>query len=110
MAPCSASSSSPPVPRPRCSSSASSQSRPTEAGFLQRAVKGHASAEDVRVLLEGAARGNPAAAHGFEVGILALETVDERLPRAVLWCAFSAGVQPRREWDLSEAERATRME
>src|SRR4051794_35046203 len=37
MAPRSASSSSPPMPRPRCSSSACTQTRPTEAGFLQRA-------------------------------------------------------------------------
>ena len=55
-------------------------------------------------LLEVAARDNPAAAHGFGATATALASIDERLPRAVLRCAFTACIRPSREWDLPEDE------
>ncbi len=73
-------------------------------------LKDHAAAEDVRALLEVAARGNPAAAHGFGAAAITLASFDERLPRAVLRCAFTACIRPSREWDLAENEVAARSE
>lgn len=65
---------------------------------------------DVRGLLEVATREEPAAAHGFGVVAPTLASLDERLPRAVLRCAFTACVRPRREWDLAEGQAAVRAE
>ena len=66
--------------------------------------------DDVRVLLEVAAAGNHAAAHGFGAAAGALEAVDGRLPRAILRCAFNACVIEKRVWDLSQGEIAERAE
>lgn len=71
-------------------------------------LKDRAATGDVRALLEVAARDNPAAAHGFDVAALA--SIDERLPRAVLRCAFAACIQPSRDWDLPEEEVTARSE
>src|SRR5262249_45765812 len=65
---------------------------------------------DVRALLEVAARGNPAAAHGFGAAAITLVSIDERFPRAVLRCAFAACIRPSREWKLPEEEIAARSE
>ncbi|MDI6739235.1 MAG: ATP-binding protein, partial [Candidatus Edwardsbacteria bacterium] len=65
------------------------------------ALKDRSGTEDVRALLEVAAR-NPAAAHGFGAAAITLASIDERLPRAVLRCAFAASIRPRREWELHE--------
>jgi len=73
-------------------------------------LKDRAAAEDVRALLEVAARDQPAAAHGFGAAAITLASIDERLPRAVLRCAFAACIRPKREWDLTEDEAATRSE
>jgi hypothetical protein len=70
----------------------------------------HAAVGDVRGLLEVAAREEPAAAHGFGVAATTLASMDERLPRAVLRCAFAACIRPNREWDLPEGEAAARAE
>jgi len=66
--------------------------------------------EDVRALLEIAARDNHAAAHGFGAAISVLETIDARLPRAFLRCALTACILPDREWDLPAEEVAARAE
>jgi hypothetical protein len=68
------------------------------------ALRHRLTPEDVRALLEVAAAGNHAAAHGFGAAVAALEAVDSRLPRAVLRCAFSACVVEDRIWDASQEE------
>ena len=62
--------------------------------------------DDVRTLLEAAGDDNPAAAQGFAYVAAALASIDERLPRAVLRCAFAASVKPHRRWGLSDEEYA----
>lgn len=64
----------------------------------------------VRALLQAAVRDDQAAAHGFGAAATTLASIDERLPRAVLRCAFSACVWPSREWDLSREEVAARSD
>jgi hypothetical protein len=66
--------------------------------------------EDVRTILEVAASENPAAAHGFGATATTLASVDERLPRGVLRCAFAACIQEKRGWDLPEEEIAAMSE
>jgi hypothetical protein len=75
---------------------------------MTHVAKCNASAADLRGLLEVAARDNPAAAHGFGVVVATLASMDERLPRAVLRCAFAACIRPNREWDLPEGDLAAR--
>jgi hypothetical protein len=69
-------------------------------------LKGHTVRDDVRSLLQVAARGDPAAAHGFGTTATALASIDERLPRALLRCAFAACIRSRHKWDLPEDELA----
>ena len=66
--------------------------------------------EDVRALLTIAARDDPAAAHGFGASASVLSAIDEHLPLSMLRCAFTACIQPNREWDLPEKELAGRIE
>lgn len=73
-------------------------------------LKHIAAPEDVKILLEAAASGDPAAAHGFGVTATTLASADARLPRAVLRCAFAACIRERREWDLPEEEIAAMCE
>lgn len=73
------------------------------AGLIQ-ALRHRLTPEDVRALLEMAAAGNHAAAHGFGAAVAALEAVDSRFPRAVLRCAFSACVVEDRIWDAPQVE------
>src|SRR5438046_2954629 len=58
-------------------------------------LRNHFAMEDVRTLLEAAGDENPAAAQGFVYVAAALVSIDERLPRAVLRCAFAARLRPR---------------
>jgi len=62
--------------------------------------------DDVRALLEIAAGDHHAAAHGFGAAIVALNTCDVRLPRALLRCALGACIVPVRKWDISDEEKA----
>ncbi|WP_205676616.1 hypothetical protein [Aquitalea aquatilis] len=71
------------------------------AGLIH-ALRYRSTQEDVRSLLEVAATGSHAAAHGFGTSAAVLADVDSRLPRAVLRCAFSASVVENRAWDASE--------
>lgn len=73
------------------------------AGLIH-ALRLRSTAEDMRSLLEVAARGNHAAAHGLGTSVAVLATVDSRFPRAVLRCAFSACVVENRVWDASQEE------
>lgn len=73
-------------------------------------LKDRTATGDVRALLEIAARDDPAAAQGFGAAATALGAIDERLPRALLRCAFAACIQPSREWKLPEEEVAARLE
>jgi hypothetical protein len=73
-------------------------------------LKNRFSIEDVRTVLKAAGDDNPAAGQGFPTVAAALAAIDERLPRAVLRCAFAACVQPHRLWGLSEDEYAARCE
>ena len=73
------------------------------AGLIH-ALRHRSTAEDMRSLLEVAATGNHAAAHGLGTSVAVLATVDSRLPRAVLRCAFSACVVENRVWDASQEE------
>ncbi|WP_154661148.1 NACHT domain-containing protein [Microvirga lotononidis] len=61
----------------------------------------------LRILLEIAARESPAGAHGFVVAASDLASLDERIPKAIMRCAFAAAVQPARFWNDS-GEEATR--
>ena len=58
----------------------------------------------LRILLEIAARTNPAGAHGFAVATTNLADLDERIPKAILRCALAAAVKPVKQWDASEEE------
>ena len=73
------------------------------AGLIH-ALRHRSMPEDVRSLLEVAATGNHASAHGFGASIAVLAAVDSRLPRAVLRSAFSACVVENRVWDASQEE------
>lgn len=73
------------------------------AGLIH-ALRHRSTTEDVRSLLEVAARGNHAAAHGLGTSVSVLAAVDSRLPRSILRCAFSACVVEERVWDASEEE------
>ena len=73
-------------------------------------LKCRATPGDLRTLLEVAARDDPAAAQGFGVAATTLASIDERLPRAVLRCAFAACIRPSREWNFPEKEVAARSE
>lgn len=66
--------------------------------------------EDVRVVLEAAGDDNPAAANGFVAVAGLVADVDERLPPAVLRCAFVACVRPHRDWRQPESDYAARLE
>ncbi len=66
--------------------------------------------EDFRKLLETAARPDPAAAHGFGVVSHALASRDERLPRALLRCAFAACIRSNGNGSLTEEEIAVRAQ
>ncbi len=73
-------------------------------------LRNHAGGTDVRTLLEVAANDNPAAAHGFGAVAPTLATIDERLPRAILRCAFAARIQPWHHWRVSEDQIAETAE
>lgn len=69
-----------------------------------------AAPTDIRALLDVAAREDPAAAHGFRAAAAALDALDEKLPRAILRCAFAARRYVRRDWDLPEEEHEARKD
>ena len=73
------------------------------AGLIQ-ALRHRLTSDDVRLLLEVAATGNHAAAHGFGTSVAVLADIDSRLPRSVLRCAFCASVVKNRAWDASQEQ------
>lgn len=70
------------------------------------AAKDDRRPEAIRGILEIAARGNPAAAHGFGVVAPVLSSIDERLPRAVIRCGFAACIRRWRDWSADDDKRA----
>jgi len=72
-------------------------------------LKDRSATGDVRALLEAAAH-QPSTAHGFGAVAVMLASIDERLPRAILRCAFAASIRPRREWELREEGVEARLE
>lgn len=62
----------------------------------------------VRTLLGIAARRSPAGAHGFAAAAARLAERDERIPQAIIRCAFVACVRPDHQWDVSEEEAGRR--
>jgi hypothetical protein len=77
---------------------------------MAHSLKDRSATGDLRALLEIATRDNPAAAHGFGAAATTLASVDERLPRSALRCAFAASIRSSREWDLPKEEVAARSE
>ncbi len=67
-------------------------------------LKNRAASESVRDLLEVTIRDDQAAAHGFGAAATTLASIDERLPRAVLRCAFAACIRARHQWNLQKEE------
>lgn len=65
---------------------------------------------NMRTLLEVAAGGNHAAAHGFGAALNALHATDERLSRAVLRCAMRACIVPVSKWDAPDEEKIILIE
>jgi hypothetical protein len=88
------------------------QYNPIAIAFVGTALllKNRFDMADVRTLLEAAGDDNPAAAQGFYYVAGVIAETDEHLPRAVLRCAFSACVQPSRNWDTSEEDHKARLD
>lgn len=68
------------------------------------AVKHGVTTLKLRDLLDIAANGNPAAAHGLLASIPAVVEIDERLPCALVRCAFTSCIRPNTYWDTPEDE------
>jgi hypothetical protein len=66
--------------------------------------------KDVHTLLEVAADENPAVAQAFVYVAAALSAIDERLPRAILRCAFAACQRPYRLWGVKDEEYEASVE
>ncbi len=62
---------------------------------MTAAVRHGGGLADARPLLELAAQGDPAAAHGFGAAMDVLLAIDPRLPKALLRCAFIGNIRPR---------------
>ena len=71
---------------------------------MVHAVKHGVTTLTLRDLLDIAASGNPAAAHGLRASAAAVAEIDERLPRALVRCAFASCVRPNTRWDAPEDE------
>lgn len=63
--------------------------------------------EHIHGILEIAAHGDPAAAHGLGPVADVLASIDERLSRAVLRCAFASCIQRRRNRDATDEGRSS---
>ncbi len=79
------------------------------AGMLF-ALRVRSNPDDIRQVLDIAARDSAAAAHGLGAAIASLLTIDERLPQSILRCAFAACIRPRHARRLPDEERARRAE
>ena len=74
---------------------------------LANVLKHENTPQNERRLLELAA-GDAAGGSGFRVTAPTLAEIDERLPRAILRCAFSANVRLHHTWDLRVDEKIAR--
>ena len=68
------------------------------------AIKHGVTTLRVRDLLDVAVGGKPAAAHGLRAAATTVAEIDERLPRALLRCAFASCVWAKRDWNTPDAE------
>ena len=64
-----------------------------------------ATFENVRLVLDAVSRGEAQIAAGLKTVVSVLEGADERLPRAVLRCAFAGCIRPSLRGDLSKEMR-----
>lgn len=71
---------------------------------MVHAVKHGVTTLKIRDLLDIAASGNAAAAQGLRASAAAVAEIDERLPRALVRCAFASCVRPNTRWDTPEDE------
>ena len=71
---------------------------------MVHALKDRAAPQDLRNLLESAARDDPAAAHGLGASAAVLASYDERMPPAILRCALQACIRPTRDRNTSDEE------
>ncbi|MET4016060.1 hypothetical protein [Bradyrhizobium sp. S3.2.12] len=72
---------------------------------LANALKHENTPQNRRRLLE-LATGDAAGGRGFQATAPILAEIDERIPRAILRCAFGANVRQRHVWDMTEEKRA----
>jgi hypothetical protein len=72
---------------------------------LVHETKRNTTSDNVRLILEAVSNGDGLIASGLKTVVGILESLDERLPRAVLRCAFAGCVRPSLRGDLSEAKR-----
>ena len=88
------------------------QFNPIATGFagISELYRRDPTTERLRILLEVAARPNPAAVHGFSAVALKLAAINERLPVAILRCALNACVKPNLPWNASELEASKRKQ
>ena len=77
------------------------------AGFAEL-YRREPTTKRLRTLLEIAARNSPAGAHGLAAVATTLAHIDERVPKSIMRCAFTAAIKPVRQWDESEEEAARR--
>ena len=77
---------------------------------LAELYRRNSSAARLRTLLQIAAHEKPAGAHGLAVCVADLAELDERLPKAILRCAFGCIRKPLRHWESDEQEWASRVE
>lgn len=76
------------------------------AGVAHSLKLGVARADSLQTLLYAACRPDGAAANAFDTIAPMLASIDERISRAILRCAFSACIRVRGEWDLTDEEIA----
>ena len=77
---------------------------------IAHALRDRASVADSRNLLKVAVRHERAAAHGFGAVANVLASFDERLPRAIMRCAFQACIRPTHTWETSREDVEARSE
>ncbi len=83
---------------------------PTAIAFagIAYAMADGAAREEAAALLALVRR--PAAAHGFTAAASAVRAANDRLPRAIVRCAFRASIHATRHWDERDEDRAARVQ
>ena len=86
------------------------QFNPTAIAFagIAYAMADRAAREEAAALLALVHR--PAAAHGFIAAASAVAAANDRLPQAIVRCAFRASIYAPRHWDGRDEDRAARVQ